>query len=66
MYDVCPHNSLPTSAILALGLYNFAWAAITLLRISGASQVHFGSLKGCYQCEYYCRECLYSQFSLKV
>ena len=34
MYDVCAHNSLPTSAILALGLLeknNFAWAAIMLL-----------------------------------
>ena len=26
----------------------------------------FGSLKGCYQCGYYCRECLYHQISLKV
>ena len=32
---------------------NFAWAAITLLRISGASQACFGSLKDCYQCGYY-------------
>ena len=27
---------------------NFAWATITLFRISGASQAYFGSLKGCY------------------
>ena len=32
-------------------------------RISGASQVCFDSLKGCYQRRYYCREC---QISLKV
>ena len=35
MYDVCDHSSLPTLAILALGLLkkmmnNFAWAVITL------------------------------------
>ena len=76
IYDICAHNSLPTSAILVLGLLekkerrkmmnNFTWAAITLFRISGASQVYFGSLKGCYQRGYYCRECLYSQISLKV
>ena len=45
---------------------NFAWAAIMHFRISGVSQVNFGSLKGCYQCNYYCSECLYSQISLKV
>ena len=47
---------------------NFVWAVITLalFRISGASQAYFGSLKGCYQCGYYCRERLYSQISLKV
>ena len=39
---------------------------ITLFRISGASQAYFGSLKGCYQRRYYCREYLYSQISLKV
>ena len=41
-------------------------AVITLFRISGASQVYFDSFKGCYQHGYYCRECLYSQISLKV
>ena len=56
MYDVCAHSSLPTSAILALGLLkkkeerkmmnNFAWAAITHFWISGASQAHFRSFKG--------------------
>ena len=77
MYDVCAHSSLPTSAILALGLLkkkeerrrkmnNFAWAAITYFRIFGASQAYFGRFKGCYQCGYYCREHLYSQISLKV
>ena len=77
MYDVCAHSSLPTSAILALGLLkkkeerkmmmnNFAWMAITHFWISGASQAYFGSLKGCYQCGYYYRECLYSQISWKV
>ena len=77
MYDVCAHNSLPTSAILALGLLkkkerkrkmmnNFAWAVIMLFRISGASQAYFGSFKGCYKRGYYCRERLYSQISLKV
>ena len=45
---------------------NFAWEAITLFRIFGASQAYFCSLKGCYQYRYYCRECLYSQISLKV
>ena len=35
-------------------------------RISSASQVYFGSLKGCYQCRCYCKERLYSQISLKV
>ena len=45
---------------------NFAWAAITHFWISGASQAYFGSLKGCYQRGYYCRECLFSQISLKV
>ena len=45
---------------------NFVWVAIMLFRISGTSQAYFGSLKGCYQCRYYCRECLYSQISLKV
>ena len=76
MYDVCAHSSWPKSAILALGLLkkkeerkkmnNFVWAVITLLRISGTSQVYFGSLKGCYQRGYNCRECLFSQISLKV
>ena len=32
---------------------NFAWAAKILFWISGASQVYFGSLKGCYQRGYY-------------
>ena len=45
---------------------NFAWAAITHFRISGASQACFGSLKDCCQCGYYCRECLCSQINLKV
>ena len=45
---------------------NFAWAAIMLFSISGASQAYFGRFKGCYQRGYYCRECLYSQISLKV
>ena len=45
---------------------NFAWAAIMHFRISGASRAYFGRFKGCYQCGYYCRECLYSQISLKV
>ena len=45
---------------------NFAWAAIMLFRISGASQAYFGRFKGCYQRGYYCRERLYSQISLKV
>ena len=45
---------------------NFAWAEITHFRISGASQAYFGKFKGCYQRRYYCRECLYSQISLKV
>ena len=76
MYDICAHSSLPTSAILVLDLLkkkeerkmmnNFTWAAITLFRLSRASQAYFGSLKGCYQCRYYCRERLYSQISLKV
>ena len=76
MYNVCAHNSLPTSAILVLGLLkkkkkkmmnNFAWAAkMFFFWISGTSQVNFGSLKGSYQCGYYCRERLYSQISLKV
>ena len=76
MYDICAHNSLPTSAILALGLLEKKkekrwWTILrgqqnTFFRISGTSQVYFGSLKGCYQRKYYCRECLYSQISLKV
>ena len=45
---------------------NFAWAAIMLFSISGASQAYFGRFKGCYQRGYYCRERLYSQISLKV
>ena len=45
---------------------NFAWVVIMNFWISGTSQVYFGSLKGCYQCGYYCRECLYSQISPKV
>ena len=45
---------------------NFAWAAITHFRISGSSQVHFCSFKGCYQHWYYCRERLYSQISRKL
>ena len=45
---------------------NFVWAAMTHFRISSASQVYFGSFKGCYQQGYYCRECPYSQISLKV
>ena len=55
MYDVCAHSSLPTSAILVLGLLkkgrrrkmmnNFAWAAITLFRISGTSQAYLAVLK---------------------
>ena len=59
MYDICTHSSLPTSAILVLGLLkkkeerrkkkemmnNFVWAAIMLLKFSGVSQVYFGSLK---------------------
>ena len=72
MYDVCTHSSLPTSAILALGLLKkkeeeegeeSAWAAIWHFRFSGTSQVYFGSF---YQHGYYCRECLYGQISLKV
>ena len=71
MYYVVARNSLPTSAISALGLLkkmmnNFAWAAIMLFRISGTYQAYFGGFKGCYQWGYYCRECLYSQISLKV
>ena len=79
MYDVCVHSSLPALAILALGLLkkkerrkkqkmmnNFAWAVITHFRISGTSWAYFGMFKGCYQCGYYCRECLYSQISLKA
>ena len=45
---------------------NFAWAAIMLFSISGASQAYFGRFKGCYQRGYYCREHLYNQISLKV
>ena len=45
---------------------NFAWVAIMLFRISGASQAYFGRFKGCYQCRYYCSERLYSQITLKV
>ena len=45
---------------------NFAWAEKTLFWISGTSQAYLGSLNGCYQCGYYCRERLYSQISLKV
>ena len=79
MYDICVHSSLPALAILVLGLLkkkeerrrrkmmnNFAWVAITYFRISGASQAYFGRFKGCYQRGYYCRDCLYSQISLKV
>ena len=80
MYDIFGHRSLPTSAILALGLLKkkeeetrrrrrgwtiFAWAAIMHFRISGASQAHFSSFKGCYQHGYYCRERLYSQSAWK-
>ena len=72
MYDICAHCSLPKSAIIAPGLLKkkeemmnkFAWAAKTLLWISGAS--HFGSFKVLHQCRHYCREHLYSQISLKV
>ena len=76
MYDVCAHSRLLTSATLVLDLLekkeerkmmnNFPWAAITHFKISDTPQVHFGSFKGCYQCGYYCKECLYSQISLKA
>ena len=75
MYDVCVHKQLANISHFGVRLAgkgrrkkmnNFAWAAIMLFRISGASQAYFGSLKGCYQCGYYCRERLYSQISLKV
>ena len=77
MYDVCSHSSLLASAILALGLLkkkerkkkmmnNFAWVVTTHFRFSGASQAYFGWFKGCYQRRYYCRQCIYSQISLKV
>ena len=45
---------------------NFAWVAKMLFWISGASEAYFGSLRGCYQRGYYCREHLYSQITLKV
>ena len=67
MYNVCAHNSLPTSAILVLGLLKkkkkkeqFRMGDEALFWISGASQAYFGSLKDCYQRGYYCRESLYS------
>ena len=73
MYNVCTHNSLSTSAILVLGLLKkkkddeqLRVGCKTLLWTSGALQAYFGSLKGCYQCGYYYRECLYSQISWKV
>ena len=77
MYDVCAHNSLQTSAILAHRLAGkerrlrlrrwFRVSGDNTFRISGASQAYFGSLKGCYQRRYYCRERLYCrQISLKV
>ena len=43
---------------------NFAWAA-KMHDIWHFASI-FGSLKGCYQRGYYCRERLYSQISLKV
>ena len=63
MYDVFAHNSLPTSAILALGLLEkkeeddeqFCVGDDNAFRISGASQAYFGGFKGCYQRGYYCR-----------
>ena len=62
-------GSLSVAAILfsshSYNLNNFAWAVIMLFRISGALQAYFGSLKGCYQHRYYCRECLYSQISVR-
>ena len=45
---------------------NFAWATLTHFRISGTSLAYFGRFKGCYQRRYCCKECLYSQISLKV
>ena len=45
---------------------NFAWTVITHFRISGASRAYFGRFKGFHQRGYYCRDCLYSQISLKV
>ena len=44
---------------------NFTWVAKTLFWISGTSQAYFGSLNGCYQRRYYCRERLYSQSAWK-
>ena len=70
MYDVCAHSSLPTSAIIVLGLLkkmmkNFAWAAKNTFKM--AFQEHIlAVVKGCYQCGDYCKECLYCQNSLKV
>ena len=72
MYDVCVHSNLPVLAILALGLLKkkddeqFCVGGNNAFRISGTSQAYFGRFEGCYQCGYYCRECLYSQISLKV
>ena len=82
MYDVCARNSLAILVLSLQKkkgrrrrrrrrrrrkmMNNFVWAAIMLFRISSASQAYFGSLQGCYQHVYYCRECLYSQISLKV
>ena len=45
---------------------NFAWVTIMHFRISGASQVYFDNIKGCYQHGHYFGEHLYSQISLKV
>ena len=71
MYDVFAHNSLPTSAILALGLLKKKeWTILRGRRYcflgSGASQAYFGGFEGCYQCGYYYRERIYSQINLKV
>ena len=69
MYDVCAHSSLPTSAILALGLLKKKeerWWTKYFFWISSASQAHFSSFKGLHQRGYYFREHLYSQTSLKA
>ena len=77
MHDVGTHSSLPTSAIIALGLlekkekeedkqFYMGGKKCILEYLAIHKYNYFSSSKGFYQCGYYCKEHLYTQNRLKI